>query len=260
MGSGEHHRPSVCREFENIISRDGDEDLFLDTFGVPISYRGATHFYTSDYSRIKPGWKEVFDQFPDLHWMVRDVVEALVSGGTPTCPMHYTSAQRYTFNRVLETTRELGPKKYIRTPHPCGAIGDGRPRPRTEPSSSSSSPEERVPSSPLLAYQELVATSVADTLEEDSLVSLTPFLEKENSFSPPVPCQESVEALDGDMWNGFPTSSDSCKADRLDLCETNSSDSSTIGSDRCPSTPPSSSSLRLQPDLIHPNPYLPRSN
>ncbi|GKU00417.1 hypothetical protein FLAG1_00315 [Fusarium langsethiae] len=180
--------PSAFRGVEGVYSRHDDKQLFQVLFGIPISYEGAAHFWTSDSSIVQHGWEEVFSQFPDhLHWLVAEVVEPLMSGLIPRCPVYYNNAQRYTWDLILKTAQELGPQKYVRRPHPYGAIGDGRPHPETSSTSSSPTPGEETSSPPPLTYQELVATSVPDMLEEEepSRFSLPSCLEEELMSSPP---------------------------------------------------------------------------
>jgi hypothetical protein len=170
--------------------------------------------------------------------------------------MHYNNSQRHAFNQILRTAQELGPKKYSRLPHPYGAIGDGRPRPKTVPASSLPSPEEETPASPPLTYHGLVVTSVPDRLERQSSLPFLPFMEEKNPSSPPLTRQESVATFAPDMWNRQQPASSGCyKADGLDFDRADESDSSTIGPTPLSSPFPPSTS-----DLSHPDSYLPVFN
>ncbi|XEV06578.1 hypothetical protein FSHL1_011865 [Fusarium sambucinum] len=247
----QQERPSAFHEEQGVYSRHDDKELFEGVFGISISYEGAVDFWKSGFSIIQPGWEEVFSQFPDhLHWLVAEVIEPLMSGFTSRCPAQYNSAQQYTWNLILETAQELGPQKYVRRPHPYGAIGDGRPHLETDPTSSSPSPAEKTtspppPPPPHLIYQELIASSIPDILEEEPSKSFLPsWLVEGTNSSPPQTYQEMVATFAPDEQNERYTASSDCyQANDIYPERSYNSGPSSIGSDYCCSTPPSSSIL-----------------
>lgn len=167
------------------FSRRQDEELFEAVFGVPVSHRGDVQVWTTGSSIVRPGWEAFFNMFPDhLDWLIVEVTEPLVFGFEPRCPVRYTSAQGFVFHYIHLAARRFGPRVYPRPPHPYGAIGDGRPHPRTGSASYPSSPEEEVGSSSTpQSLQELVATSIPDTLEEQVSDSSSSYDEVSDSDS-----------------------------------------------------------------------------
>ncbi|KAG8669882.1 hypothetical protein FPOAC2_09224 [Fusarium poae] len=236
--------PSAFHEEKDVYSRHDDKELFEVVFSIPVSHEGAAYFWELGSSIIQPGWEEVFSRFPDhLHWLVAEVIEPLMSGFTSRCPAHYNHARQYTWDLILETAQELGPQKYVRRPHPYGAIGDGRPRPGTGPASSSPSPAEATTSPPLhhLTYQELVVSSVPDIIEEEPSRPSSPSCLGEDTHSPPPQAyQDMVATFAPDERNeNYTASSDYYQATDIYPERTHDFSPSNIGPDYYCSTPPS---------------------